>query len=77
MIELGQDSPNYVCSALLTKKIRNYHEDMKTLAPFFEKETNLIRVSSDQAFDKTMEAIYEKLEPTIIHVRPGAGAAAL
>ena len=50
---------------------------MKTLRPYFEQETNLVTVSTDQAFDKSMQVINKTIEPMVIHVRPGANATEL
>jgi hypothetical protein len=71
MLELGQGHPAYVQSPLLTKKIAKYYTDMKGLLPLLEESCNLQYVSSDQSIDKTLDAIYKTIEPTVIHVRVG------
>lgn len=37
-----------------------------------EKSTNFVTINTDQSLDKTMEDVYDQVEPTIIHIRPGA-----
>jgi hypothetical protein len=77
MLELGQNHPAYVQSPLLTKKIAKYYTDMKELLPLLEESCNLEYISSDQSIDKTLDAIYKSIEPTIIHVRCGDNQAKL
>lgn len=77
MLCLGQSHHNYVASPLLTKKIYKYHQDMVELIPFFKETGTLVPISTDQSFDKSVQCVYDAIEPLVIHVRPGAGAAEL
>jgi len=77
MIEVGQDHPQYVSSAILSKKIRKYYQDAAELIPFFKENTNFAEVSTDnavQALQNTMDEIFAIVEPLVIHVRPGANS---
>lgn len=47
MIELGQEHPNYVSSALLSKMVKRYNDSMAEIIPFLQKETNFIEVRTD------------------------------
>lgn len=71
MIDLGQDHPNYIRSALLGRKFQKYYADMANLVPYFKENCEFFSVSTDQALSKTMTEIYPKIEPLVIHVRPG------
>lgn len=69
-MNLGEQDPGYIASAVLAQRIRKYNEESDALLPFFKNYTNLIEVSSDQPLEKTLEAIYAEMEPVVIHVRP-------
>jgi hypothetical protein len=71
MLAVGEGHPAYVPSPLLTKKIAKYHTDMKELGPFMAENSNLIKISSDQSVDKTLDLVYKAIEPTVIHIRCG------
>lgn len=72
MIDLGQGHPNYVCSSILSKKMKKYHDDCAELLPFLKSSSNLIDINTDQPLDKSMEEVYKNVEPLVIHIRPGA-----
>ncbi len=74
MIERGEKAADYVPSTILSQKIKQYHEQAKELLPFLEKQTNFHRVSTEKSFEKTMEDVNSKLEPCVIHIRPGANS---
>lgn len=74
MIDLGQDHPKYVSSSILSKKIKQYHDDCVELLPFLQSKTNFKVVSTDQSIDKSMDQVYREIEPLVIHVRPGANS---
>jgi hypothetical protein len=44
------------------------------LLPFLKIETNFIPISTDRSFEKTMEEVNDHVEPTVIHIRPGANS---
>lgn len=57
--------------------IKKYNEEAALLIPFFEKLAKTIEVNTDQPFDKTMENIFDSLEPTVVHIRPGGDSESL
>lgn len=74
MQQLGEGSPGYVSSAILSQKIREYTESSKNLIPYLRANTNFAEISTEGAFDKTMDLVNSKFEPCVIHIRPGASS---
>lgn len=54
--------------------IKIYYDNSNEILPFLKTATNFFEVRTDQLIDKTMNEIYQQIEPTIIHVRPGGGS---
>lgn len=44
------------------------------MIPYLKKATNFAEISTEDSFDKTMEIVNSKFEPTVIHIRPGANS---
>jgi adenylate kinase family enzyme len=74
MQQLGESSAGYVSSAVLSQKIREYTESSKNLIPYLKANTNFAEISTEGAFDKTMDLVNSKFEPCVIHIRPGASS---
>lgn len=74
MNDLGESDPNYVCSGILSQKIKEYNQKSKNLIPFLKKHNNATEVDSSQTFEKMMNAVYDQVEPFVIHIRPGAAS---
>lgn len=74
MSQMGEGTAGYVSSAILSQKIKSYYMSAKELLPFLQKETNFIPISTDRSFEKTMEEVNDHVEPTVIHIRPGANS---
>jgi hypothetical protein len=51
MIDLGEDHPNYVPSAILSKRIKEFHTNAVELIPFLTKNTYFHEVPTDQHLD--------------------------
>ncbi len=51
MIQLGESNPNYMPSALLSRSIAKYNQNLKDLLTYFKAETNLIEVNTEQTFE--------------------------
>jgi len=47
MTQLGEDHKDYVSSADLSKKIKEFHSSAKDLIPYLAKETNFTEVDTD------------------------------
>ena len=52
MISLSQDSGAYQASSILSKKIRMYNENAKTLLPYLQSCSNLKCINTEQNFDQ-------------------------
>ena len=72
MIDLGQDHPQYVSSAILSKMIKRYNDHSAELTPFLKETTNFTEIRTDDSITKTMQEVYKKVQPLIVHIRPGA-----
>ena len=70
MIDLGEDDPNYVPSAILTHKIRKFHMEAAQLIPYFKTNGSFLEISTEQPLQNTLDEIYTIIEPLVIHVRP-------
>ena len=47
MLDLGTDHPNYLPSAILSKKIKKFHASAATLIPFLKNSTNFHEIDSE------------------------------
>ena len=74
MSEMGQGSPGYVASAILSQKIKAYYQSAKELLPFLKANTSFTTISTDRSIEKTLEEVNDCVEPTVIHIRPGANS---
>lgn len=72
MISLGKDHPNYVSSAILSKRIKQFHEQSPTLIPFLQESTMFHEIDCDQDLIHVKKQIDDLVEPTIIHIRSGS-----
>lgn len=72
MITLGKDHKDYVPSAILSKKIKKFHDQSPTLLPLLKERTQFYEIDCDQDLLKVQEQINVIVEPTIIHIRSGA-----
>lgn len=71
MIDLGENHPNYVKSTILTKRIKEFHENCKELLPLLQKECDFYEINTDQEIDQSMHRMYTICQPCIINVRVG------
>jgi adenylate kinase family enzyme len=72
MITLGKDHPNYVSSAILSKRIKQFHDESPTLIPYLQMSPNFHEINCDQDLKFVSEQVCEIVEPTIIHIRSGS-----
>lgn len=72
MITLGKDHPNYVSSAILSKKIKQFHNQSPTLIPYLQENTQFNEINCDQELQFVHEQMNSIIEPTIIHIRSGS-----
>jgi len=71
MIDLGEDHPNYVPSSILSKRIKEFHDNATELIPFLQEKTSFHEVNTDQHIDQSLKTIYSQIEPQIINIRLG------
>ena len=74
MSQLGENHPSYVSSAKLSKKIKEFNNCARDLVPCLQTESNYTEVDTNQSFDKTMDCVNKRVEPCVIHIRPGANS---
>lgn len=71
MTNLGEDHPNYLPSALLSKKIKYFHDNMPSLLPFLKESTNFHEINGEQSLEQSLKEVCNHIEPVVIHVRAG------
>lgn len=70
MLNIGKDSPYYLASALLSKKIRNFNEHATKLLPYLKGNTNFVELDTgSQSFEKSFKDLCLSVEPTVLHIR--------
>ncbi len=74
MLDLGTSHPNYIPSSLLSKRIKDFHQQTPTLIPFLKKETQFYEINAEQTFDNAFKDLCKTIEPTVIHVRSGGSS---
>ena len=74
MIALGKDHPNYVSSVILSKRIKQFHDQTPTLIPFLQENTVFYEIDCDQDLVSVNKQINDTIEPTIIHIRSGTNS---
>jgi len=72
--EIGETGKGYLPSAILSKKIKEYHTQAKQLLPYLRGNTNFFCVNAERPWEKVMEDINKEVEPCVIHIRPGANS---
>jgi adenylate kinase family enzyme len=72
MITLGKDHPSYVSSAILSKKIKKFHDESPTLIPYLQDNTPFHEINCDQDLEFVHQQVRDIVEPTIIHIRAGS-----
>jgi len=69
MILVPETSPRYLPSALLSKRIGKYNENLQELLPFLKDSTELSQISTEVPFQTSFKQMCSLNEPTIISVR--------
>jgi adenylate kinase family enzyme len=75
MTDLGESHPNYVASSILSKRIKEFHDNSVALLPFLKSDTCFHEVRTDQDIQKSLEVVFKEVEPTLINVRMGKNPA--
>lgn len=71
MSHLDTSDPKYLNSASLSHIMKEFNEKHTELLPYLRENTKFAEISTDIEFAKTMKSIQEKIQPFVIHVRPG------
>ena len=65
MIKHGEKEPGYIPSSILSQKIKKYNDACVELIPLLRQITEMHEINT--------ETMCKHVEPTIVHVRSGAG----
>ena len=69
MLETSKDSKDYLPSAILSKKIRNFNEQGVKLLPLLKLTTKFLELdTSSQTFAQSFKDICTAVEPTILNI---------
>jgi hypothetical protein len=76
MNTISDKDPSYVSSVQLAQEVKAFEDAASTLMPFLkekdaEKALNFYEINADQRLAKVLEEVYAKVEPAVIHIRPG------
>lgn len=60
MLDLGKESPSYLPSSILSKKIKKFHDNAATLLPYLSNLSNgngpvLLEVDAEQTFNNALK----------------------
>lgn len=72
MQSIASNSTSYQPSSILSKKIRNYNENLDKLLPYLKSAADVLEVNSSTNYDTAFAEICKSVEPTIIHLRTGS-----
>jgi hypothetical protein len=69
MLETSKDSPEYLPSAILSKKIRNFNEQGAKLLPLLKSTSNFLELdTSSQTFAQSFKDLCAAVEPTVLNI---------
>jgi hypothetical protein len=71
MLDLGSGHHQYLSSALLSKHIKNFHEQATSLVPFLQKCKGFHEIDTQQSFDNAFGQLSDILNPTLVLIRAG------
>lgn len=73
MINLGKHHPDYCPSAILSKMIREFNEEVSTLKPFLREKyaDRFNEVNSELPFEVICKNVSSVIDPIVIHIRVG------
>ena len=71
---IDQTSAEFVCSGTLSQKIKEYNNNAQKLVPYLLKNTNCAKINAERTVESIICDFYKHLEPTIVHIRPGASS---
>ena len=73
MIKHGEKEPGYIPSSILSQKIKKYNDACVELIPLLRQITEMHEINTESTFASSFKEMCSHVEPTIVHVRSGAG----
>ena len=73
MIKHGEKDPGYIPSSILSQKIKKYNDACVELIPLLRQITEMHEINTETSFKTSFKEMCKHVEPTIVHVRSGAG----
>lgn len=72
MLDMGKDNPSYLPSSILSKKIKNFHDQATQLIPYLNDQNNVLKeVNAEETFSNAFRQLCSYVEPCVIHLRSG------
>lgn len=74
MIDLGKNHPEYCPSAILSKKIREFNDQVATLKPYLKGKypNNFHEINTEHPqYHVVFDSLSQIIEPTVLHIRVG------
>lgn len=66
---MHESDPHYMPSALLSRSIAKYNENLVDLKKFLHAETSVCEVNTEQIFNQSFAQVKRVVEPTVVTVR--------
>ena len=73
---MPESHPNYLPSALLSKSIAKYNENLKDLIRFLRSDTILSEINTERPFQTSFKEVCAVVEPLVINIRNSGSAEA-
>ena len=74
MLAAGKNAPDYLPSAILSKKIKLFNDHAQKLLPFLRQTTNLLELSTDQVpLAQSFKQLSQAIEPTVLFIKSQEG----
>jgi len=74
MLLRGKGHPEYLPSAILSKKIKKFHDQAASLLPFLKGQNNFHEIDAEDTFQNSFRELCKTVEPVVVHVRSGGSS---
>lgn len=74
---MHENNPHYMPSALLSRSIAKYNENLVDLKKFLHAETSVCEVNTEQIFKQSFAQVIRVVEPTVVTVRCSGSEASI
>lgn len=71
MLLLGEGHKDYVPSAILSRRIADYNEQLPSMLPYLESKVDLHEINCERSFNHVFKDICKLIEPVVVHIRAG------